>query len=141
MCMILKLVYCSSDVRWWCSVSLVIETPKFVMLFAQRHALSIILVLFVVALSSGQDYRYQTYNGQNYPPSQTAYDRNLPQSANPYNPLLDQYGQQNNYQNRLPYNQPGRPGTPSYRPNGQNYVVSVNHDFVLNKCTLPKCIV
>ncbi|KAL5236265.1 hypothetical protein ACI65C_003675 [Semiaphis heraclei] len=92
------------------------------MLFVQCHALTITVILFVVALSNGQDYRYQTYNGQNYPASQTAYDRNLPQSSNPYNPLLDQYGQQNNYQNRLPYNQPGRPGTPSYRPNGQNYV-------------------
>jgi len=133
---IFKLVYCSSDVRWWCSVSPVIAFPKFVMLYAQCHALFSALVLFVVDLSNGQDYRYQMFNNENYPPSQTAYDRNLPQSANPYNPLLDQYGQQNNYQNRLLYNQPGRPGTPSYRPNGYNYPVSVNCNHVLYKFIL-----
>lgn len=81
-----------------------------------------------MALVDGQDYRYQMYGGDNnFPPLHTAYDRNQPsQPVNPYNPQLNQYGQQNNYQNRLPYNQPGRPGTPSYRPNNYNYPVSIH---------------
>lgn len=99
------------------------------MLFAQCHALFTVLILSLLILANGQDYRYQTYGSNNYPLSQTPYDRNLPQSVNPYNPQLNQYGQQNNYQNRPPYNQPGRPGTPSYRPNGYNYPVS-NYWFI-----------
>lgn len=108
-------------------------SESYVMLFARRHALVTALILYeAVALTNGQDYRYQTYGGSNYPASQSSYDRNLPlshdrnspQLSNPYNPQLNQYGQQNNYQNRPLYNQPGRPGTPSYRPNSYNYPVS-----------------
>ncbi|VVC28961.1 Carboxylesterase type B, conserved site,Carboxylesterase, type B,Alpha/Beta hydrolase fold [Cinara cedri] len=81
------------------------------MLFTQCHTLFTILTLSItVKTINGQDYRYQTYGGDNYSPQS-------PQSVNPYNPQLNQYGQQNNYQNR-PYNQQGRSGTPSYRPNG-----------------------
>jgi len=94
------------------------------MLFVQRHALSTALILLIIAFANGQDVRYQTYN--NYHP-QTAFDRNLQQLPNVYNPQLNQYGQQNSYPNRPVYNQPpGRPGTPSYRPNvGYNSPVSI----------------
>lgn len=113
-------------------VRVVTASPKFVMLFAQCHALFAVLVLLSAAVAiDGQDYRYRTNGNNNYPPSpppQSSYDRNLPQSSNPYNPQLNQYGgQQINYPNR-PYYQPGRPGTPSFRPYGYpdyNYPVSV----------------
>lgn len=121
------LVFCCLDDRWCLSVSLVISSVKFVMLFAQCHALSsaLLSLVVIVAFANGQDYRYQMYGGgNNYPPAQTAYDRNLPQSANPYDSQLNQYGLQFNYQNRPLNNQPNRPGTPSYRPNGYNYPVS-----------------
>lgn len=99
--------------------------------YAQQLSAALISCL-AVALANGQDYRYQTYGASNgFPPVQaSSFDRNAPQPPNnPYNPLLNQYGQQNNYQNRPLYNQPGaRPGTPAYRPNGYNgdyYPVSV----------------
>lgn len=94
-----------------------------------------------VALANGQDYRYQTYGGgggggNGFPPahhssSSSTFDRDAAQpSNNPYNTQPNnQYGQQNSYQNRPLYNQPGgRPGSPAYRPNGYNsdyYPVSV----------------
>ncbi|XP_050526196.1 neuroligin-like protein glit-1 [Daktulosphaira vitifoliae] len=98
------------------------------MLFTLCHALFIALTSQVV-LINGQDYRYQTYDRDIYSQQSQAYDRNFPQSPNnPFNPQLNQYGQQNNYLNRPPYNQfpgnqpyPGRSGTPGYRPNGVNY--------------------
>lgn len=88
------------------------------MIFVRCHALSTALISLAVVFVDGQDYRYQTYGRENYPPPHSSLDRNLPQSSNPYNPQLNQYGQQTNYQNRPLYNQPGRPGTPSYRSNG-----------------------
>lgn len=100
------------------------------MVLAQRYALSTVLILLVIELANGQDYRYQTYGNNYRPPSQTAYDRNLPQSPNPYNPQLNQYGQQNNYPNRPAYNQPARPGTPSYRPNNFNNLVIIYNTYL-----------
>jgi len=94
------------------------------MLYAQRHALFAAVISLAAAVTDGQVYRYQTYESDTYQLPQSSYDRNPPQSVNnPYNPHLNQYGQQNNYQNRPPYNQPGRAGAPGYRPNGY-YTVS-----------------
>lgn len=116
-----------------------VSPVKSVMLFAQCHAL--ISFVAIVALTNGQDYRYRMYEN-NYPPAQTAYDHNLPQSTYPYNPLLNQYGQQFNFQNRPLNNQPNRPGTPSYRPNGfNNYQVNIYVLFLFHSLRLSLSII